>query len=285
MNLDEVRVNIDRVDKEIRKLFIERMELADNVARIKAQTEDEIYKPDREEAIIRKNTEGIDEKLLREYTALIKRIMEVSRKYQYGRTLEIRDCFPYEFDTRMAKPESVAMLKSELYMCDGFSKDRVLCVDNYDEMARLIVDGKIDAGMGVMEEIGKAAEDGLNTALVKYNLYINSCRLIEENGRKLKLVTFSKKLVVDEQDNRLKIMFVCPNRSGSLGSLLCQISDYGVNLTEIHSRPNGETKDWNYEFYAELSLNLLGREAQALIFQLSKETQYLQILGSFRVEE
>ena len=285
MNLDEVRVNIDRVDKEIRKLFIERMELADNVARIKAQTEDEIYKPDREEAIIRKNTEGIDGKLLREYTALIKRIMEVSRKYQYGRTLEIRDCFPYEFDSKMAAPESVAMLKSELYLCDGFSKDRVLCVDNYDEMARLIVEGRIDAGMGVMEEIGKAAEDGLNTALVKYKLYINSCRLIEENGRKLKLVTFSRKLVVDEQDNRLKIMFVCPNRSGSLGSLLCQISDYGVNLTEIHSRPNGETEDWNYEFYAELSLNLLGREAQALIFQLSKETQYLQILGSFRVEE
>ena len=35
--------------------------------------------------------------LVREYTALIKRIMEVSRKYQYGRTLELRQCFPFEY--------------------------------------------------------------------------------------------------------------------------------------------------------------------------------------------
>ena len=53
---------------------------------IKAKTEDKIYKPDREEIIIKKQTEGMKPELVREYTALIKRIMEVSRKYQYGRT-------------------------------------------------------------------------------------------------------------------------------------------------------------------------------------------------------
>ncbi|MGN0394668.1 MAG: chorismate mutase, partial [Coprococcus sp.] len=45
MTLDEVRLNIDKVDKEIKTLFKERMMLADNVARIKAETEDDIYKP------------------------------------------------------------------------------------------------------------------------------------------------------------------------------------------------------------------------------------------------
>ena len=47
MELSEVRKNIDRVDGEIRKLFVERMSLADQVACIKAETEDVIYKPDR----------------------------------------------------------------------------------------------------------------------------------------------------------------------------------------------------------------------------------------------
>ena len=47
MELSEVRKNIDRVDGEIRKLFMERMSLADQVACIKAETEDVIYKPDR----------------------------------------------------------------------------------------------------------------------------------------------------------------------------------------------------------------------------------------------
>ena len=39
MDLSEVRKNIDRVDGGIRKLFMERMILADQVACIKAQTD------------------------------------------------------------------------------------------------------------------------------------------------------------------------------------------------------------------------------------------------------
>lgn len=283
MNLDEVRAGIDRVDKQIRALFIERMELADSVARIKAETSDEIYKPEREEAIIKKNTAGIDENLVKEYTALIKRIMEVSRKYQYGRTLEIRNCFPFTFETEMPSLSRVAMTKPQLYLCSTISRDLVTAVDSFDEIGEMIQAGTVDAGIGVMEEIGKRTYDDLNTMLMRRHLYINDCQVITEHGRMLKLVTFSRKLVATEAHNRLKLMFVCPNKSGSLGSILCQISDYGVNLTEIHSRPNGERENWNYEFYAELSLNLLKKESQALLFQLSKETEYLQILGSFTV--
>lgn len=89
MTLEEVRKQIDVVDKQIKSLFKERMMLADQVARVKAESEDAIYKPDREEAIITKLTGDVDDSIKKEYTALIKRIMEVSRKYQYGRTLEL----------------------------------------------------------------------------------------------------------------------------------------------------------------------------------------------------
>ena len=54
MTLEEVRKNIDRVDGKIRELFIERMGLADQVARIKAETEDTIDKPEREAVILKK---------------------------------------------------------------------------------------------------------------------------------------------------------------------------------------------------------------------------------------
>ena len=82
MTLADVRKNIDRVDKEIKQLFKERMVLADNVAQVKAETEYDIYKPDREEAIISNLTGDVDDNSKMESTALIKRIMEISRKYQ-----------------------------------------------------------------------------------------------------------------------------------------------------------------------------------------------------------
>lgn len=283
MTLADVRTEIDSVDSQIKTLFEKRMQLAEHVAAIKAETADAIFKPEREEIIISKLTKDVDEKIVKEYTALIKRIMEVSRKYQYGRTLELRDCFPFAYETDEIQVDRLAMIKSELYICDMYSKDQVVTVDSFDEVGQLVSDGKVCAGAGIFEDISFGVSDALHRMLAKYHLYINGCYLREDDGITRKVVVFSKRLIVLPEHNRLKIVFVCPNRSGSLGSVLSMISDYGVNLTEIHSRPNGEKLDWNYEFYLELDTNLLSKESQALIFQLSEETERLNILGSYAV--
>lgn len=284
MDLSDVRKNIDRVDGEIRKLFMERMILADQVACIKAKTEDVIYKPDREVAIIKSQTEGMDPKLVKEYTALIKRIMEVSRKYQYGRTMELRQCFPYEY-VKEAKPiRQLSMVKEELYICENFSKDSVITVDSYEEIGRNIQEGIADAGMGIIEEVGVGVSDELHNLLLEGNFYITDCVVREEKGVRKKIVTFIKELVVLPEHNRMKLMFVCPNHSGSISSILSMISDYGVNLTEIHSRPYGDENNWNYRFFAELNANIDTTEIRALLYQLSQETTCLQILGSYFCE-
>ena len=281
MELSEVRENIDRVDREMRALFVERMQLADQVARIKAQTADVIHKPDREEAIIQKQTAGMDPSLVREYTAFIKRIMEVSRKYQYGRTLDLRQCFPFSYCEEEPRIQKPAMVKEELYSCHGFSRDSVLTVDSYDQVGEMIHKKEADAGMGIIEEIGVGVSDELHNLLVAEQLYIMDCHILIEGESRKKVVTFTDRLFVLPHHNRVKILFECPNRSGSLGSILSMIADYGVNLTEIHSRPFREDDQWNYKFFAELDANIGSKDHRALLFQLSQETMYLQILGSY----
>lgn len=284
MTLSEVRCDIDRVDKEIKKLFEERMMLADSVARIKAETEDDIYKPDREELIISRLTGDVDGSIKMEYTALIKRIMEISRKYQYGRTLELRDCLGIKYDDREPEIEAVAMIKPELYICQGCSRDKVIAVDTYDEVYELISEGRVDAGMGILEDISYGVSDALHEMLTRGGLYIYRCSVASENGHNKKVVTFADRLIVEENHNRLKVMFVCRNRSGSLSSVLSMISDYGVNLTEIHSAPNRK-QNWNYRFYIELATNFLNKDIQALVFQLMNETEEFTILGSYECHE
>ncbi len=284
MELSEIRKNIDRVDGVIRKLFMERMFLADQVACIKAETEDVIYKPDREEAIIKKQTEGMDARLVREYTALIKRIMEVSRKYQYGRTMELRDCFPFDYAKEAADMKRLCMVKEELYICDRCSKDDVLTVDSYEMIGTAMENEQADAGMGIIEEVGVGVSDALHELLLNHKFYITDCRVRKEKESRQKVVTFARRLEVLPEHNRIKIMFECPNRSGSLSSILSMISDYGVNLTEIHSRPFREGNTWNYRFFAELSANMDTKEIRALLYQLSQETQELKVLGSYRCE-
>lgn len=280
MTLDDVRVNIDRVDKQIKELFQERMELADQVAQVKAETGDNIFKPDREVAIISRLTEDVEPGIKREYIALIKRIMEISRKYQYGRTLEMRDCLDLKWDTEDTDPKQVAMLKTELYLCDMVSKDSVKTFDSFDKIGDSIESGLVDAGIGVLQDVSVGVSDEMHTMLVKKNLKINKCKIVEADNRRKKIVMFSKKLVVRPEDNRLKFMFVCNNKSGALASILSMISDYNVTLTEIHSKPD-EAFSWNYEFYAEIEANLLQKEIQALVFQLKNETEFFKILGSY----
>lgn len=284
MDLSEVRKNIDRVDGEIRRLFVERMQLADQVACIKAQTEDKIYKPEREEIIIRKQTEGIEPKLVREYTALIKRIMEISRKYQYGRTMELRQCFPFSYTTQPVIIKKPAMVKEELYVCDTFSKDSVLTVDSYEEMGMRIREKKADGGMGIIEEVGVGVSDELHNLLLRENLYITDCRVQKDGKFRRKVATFIDRLVVLPSHNRVKVMFECPNHSGSISSILSMISDYGVNLTEIHSRPFRKEDSWNYMFFVEMNANIDTKEIRALLYQLSQETMQFKILGSYACE-
>lgn len=283
MDLTDVRKNIDIVDSQIKELFQRRMELADQVAQVKAETGDDIFKPDREVAIIEKQSADIPAEVKQEYVALIKRMMAVSRKYQYGRTLEMRDCLNISWKDRFDEPASVAMIKPELYICNMVSKDIVTTADNFEEVGTMVQNGAVDAGIGILEDISVKAADDLHIMLARKNLYINRCDVVMDSGIRKKVGLFSKDLIVLPEHNRLKVMFVCRNESGSLAAVLSMISDYNANLTEIHSRPNRED-NWNYEFYVEFEGNLLTKDTQALVFQLRSETQYFQILGSYFCE-
>ena len=284
LTLPQIRERIDSVDMRMRDLFVERMQLSDQVAQVKARTEDQIYKPDREAQIIARQSALVDESVAMEYRAFLKRIMEVSRKYQYGRTLQLRKCFPYTFSDTVPEIGRAVMVRDELYICDFCEKDQVKTVRSYADVQVQLQAGEADTGIGIIERIGSGVSDELNSMLLRCHLYINQCRVLQMGEEKYKVVAFSKRLAVTPEHNRLKIVFITANRSGALGSILSMIADYGVNLTEIHSIPFKPGQDWNYRLFAELTLNLQDEKAQALIFQLSQETASMQLLGSYRCE-
>ncbi len=88
MNLTEARCEIDKIDSELKKLFIKRMAVSKEIAMIKAQTGDNIYKPDREKEVVEKLTAYIDPDIKDEYTVFIKKILEISRDYQHRKIQE-----------------------------------------------------------------------------------------------------------------------------------------------------------------------------------------------------
>ena len=88
MTLEEARQDIDKIDNGLKDLFLKRMKVSEAIAEIKAESGDEIYKPEREKIVIERLTEGVDPDLVEEYTQFVKKIMEISRDYQYKKISE-----------------------------------------------------------------------------------------------------------------------------------------------------------------------------------------------------
>lgn len=85
MKLEDVRNKIDELDPELRKLLMDRLDCSYEVAKAKCESGDtNIYRADREEEILKKLSEGVPADRVSGYLAVVKKIMETSRMYQYG---------------------------------------------------------------------------------------------------------------------------------------------------------------------------------------------------------
>ncbi len=85
MTLEEVRALIDAIDPQIKTLLMQRLDCSRKVVEAKiAAGETTIFRADREEAILKRLGEGVPEDRAAGYLAVVRKIMEASRMYQYG---------------------------------------------------------------------------------------------------------------------------------------------------------------------------------------------------------
>lgn len=82
--LQSIRADINEIDKRMRKLFVERLNLAREIAEYKKAHGLEIYDPQRENQVIEQNTNELEDKTLQPYYLnFLKSNMEISRAYQH----------------------------------------------------------------------------------------------------------------------------------------------------------------------------------------------------------
>ena len=373
MTLSELRMKIDELDLKIKELFLLRMKVAEEVAESKSKTGDKILKPEREAEVIQQLTTDMDEDLKPAFTSFIRKVMEVSRTFQYRKMLDLGVPFKLDFQEEDPIIEKVSYQGlpgsySELAAGNIFPEAESSPVDTFEAVFLSISEGKNQAGVvplenttagGVYEvydlllshdlyinyseivkvdhclaaikgaglqEIkevyshpqaiaqsaeflkkhGIAAKDSSNTAVAakdvadlkdlskaaicsreaaeRYGLNILLEGINHNKENATKFVAVSKRLVVKNNHDRIAIVFACPHRSGSLASVLGIFGDYGVNLTEIHSRPDGKNS-WEYLFYVDFTGNLKDSRIRALFYQLYEELPFVKIIGSYKSKQ
>ena len=81
--LKKYRNEIDKIDEEMKKLFLKRMEIVKNIADYKAKSKIDVLDNSREKEMFAKLTNDIkDEKLKKLYISYLFKIIELSKIYQ-----------------------------------------------------------------------------------------------------------------------------------------------------------------------------------------------------------
>ncbi len=85
MDINAIRKEIDQTDQQIKELLIKRMACSHKVAQSKLESGNlSIYRADREASILETLGSQVEDEIKPEYLAVVKKIMEASRMYQYG---------------------------------------------------------------------------------------------------------------------------------------------------------------------------------------------------------
>lgn len=117
-----------------------------------------------------------------------------------------------------------------------------------------------------------------------YGLDILESHVNDGDFNQTRFIAVTRALSARPEDNRVSLVLTLPHVVGSLYGSLAVFADYGVNMTEIHSRPLRDMP-WNYCFYIDFDGNLLDSDVRALIYQLTQECTFVRVLGSYPVSQ
>ncbi|MBR1763545.1 MAG: prephenate dehydratase [Eubacterium sp.] len=95
-----------------------------------------------------------------------------------------------------------------------------------------------------------------------------------------RFIVISKTLVIDEDAQKISLIFSAPHTTGSLYRVLGRFSMEGLNLTKLESRPVANGK-FDYLFYADVLGNVNDEGTIDLLCALSDELEEFTFLGNY----
>ena len=186
----ELRKDLDKIDKEIVRLYLERMEICDLVGRDKVKTGKKVFDPKREqeklESVSKNIIDDFNKKGIRE---IFTQLMSLSRKLQYKR-LGLEECEKTSFEeieTLQVGGESVAFQGvvgsyGQEAMHQYFGEDCAsISVPTFREAVKAIEDGRATYAVLPIENSAMGAVREVYDLLVEFDCFIVGEQIIPIN--------------------------------------------------------------------------------------------------------
>lgn len=187
--LNLLRQDIDQIDEQILKLFIERMDIAGQVAQYKIENDMPVFNNKREQEILC-YAEQNGGKYAKSARFIFQMLMDVSRAHQYtlmdsSKDLRrlIENCSDEDISNYSGTVtcQGVAGAYSEIAARQLFSKSDIHFVEKFEDVFLSVSNGETDFGVVPVENSLAGSVYEIYDLLTKYNLYITAEQIIGIN--------------------------------------------------------------------------------------------------------
>ena len=371
LELNNLRDEIDSLDKEICKLYESRMDVVSNILKEKQKTDTKILNKDRENDVLSRVANYVAPKNVNRIRQLFRTIMRQSRETQYeGLSSDITiEQIIGAIPVSVLNPKKVAfagLIGSYTHLAakkmypdakhEGFQRFTevlaslksgeydacVLPIDNTTEgIVADVYDGILDNDLYISENIvlpinhcllgikdsdlneirivrshpqalGQCSEyiDKMKfDTIPEPNTSVAAKRILHDNNplqaaiasefsaeiyglqvlekginnikdNKTRFISVTKQPLIKENADRISISFIVPHESGFLANMLSAVSDYDINILNIHSLPIPE-KPWEYRFYMDIKGNINDNKIKAILLMFKMELSEIKFLGNY----
>lgn len=178
MDLNEIRMQIDDIDTQLLRLFLERMDLSKNVAAYKKKNNMPIFQGDREQQIL----DRISSLSPKEYRSgaqlLFTNIMDIGKSLQ---SAQLHDCSLPEF--QVADDDSITGIKvacqgvsganSEVACDRMFSEPSISFYESFEDVFEAVQKGEVEYGMLPIQNSTAGSVMQTFDLMSRYNFYIH----------------------------------------------------------------------------------------------------------------
>lgn len=180
-DLDSIRQDIDNIDKEIIKLFQERMRCVKDVIEYKIAQNIPILNANREQEVIAKNTKFIEDKTIQKHGEIfLKSMMQISRQYQADilNEVEKKESIVKKEDNSLDNKIAYQGIQgsfSEEAALTYFEADtyKMINCQNFKEVFEKVRVGEVSYGILPIENSSTGSISEVYDLLREYSVFIN----------------------------------------------------------------------------------------------------------------
>ena len=283
MNLNELRLEIDKIDDQLVELFAQRMNVSARIADYKKENGLPIFVPAREAEKLRDVAQKAGPDLETYTKVLYDLLFELSRGYQSQRNAARTPLFErisaaiHNTENLLPRDVNIACLGDSCGHMDMvcrklFGQCAVMEFKNSDGILAAVSRGMCRYGVVAVDSKKK-----LYDHLTELGLYIVRAFRLQDGTTYL---CVSRQLEIYPGADRTTLRMALSDRPGALYKVLARLYTLGINVVALESRPI-EQENFRGMFYFDLETSIYSPEFVRLMCELEDLCEGFSYLGSF----